>query len=307
MPIDELKTTGCRWIHINGVDEKAIEYLKNNYKFHTLDLEDVASEQQRPKVDIYKYYLFLICVFPYFDNEKMKMRGYEVNIFLNKDVLITVSKKNYPLLNNLHRRLSENAKLRKMWMSKGPSFLVYKILEKLYKDSHSAIEVVGERISDVEDNVYDNSLKNVAHDLALIRRSVLALRRMLDPQRFAMNTLVSLDRDFIPSDMSNYFDNVHDHIEKVWMEVENYRDTIDGLHWTSESLISQHTNRIITILTVLSASLMPLTLLAGFYGMNLIKLPYAEKPYIVFSLFGAVAVLTVFLVALIFRSKRSNF
>ncbi len=304
MSTEEIKGKKCRWIHLTGADEETAAYLKENYKFHALDIEDVMSEKQQPKIDVYKYYLFLIAVFPFFDKERFKIRAREVDIFLTKDTLITVSKNSYPFLNHIFKRLSGNAKLRSMWMTKGASYLMYKILERLFRDAHAAIDAVGRQVAEVEDDVYENELKSVARDLAFIRRSVLTLRRMLDPQRFTMNVLVNLNSDFIPADMTHYFDNVHDHIEKAWVEIENHRDTIDGLHWTNESMISQHTNRIITILTVISASLMPLTLLAGFYGMNLNRLPLASEPPLVFALFGAVTLLTIFLVALIFRKKR---
>ncbi len=301
----ELKGKKCHWIYFDGVDDKTLRYLSKNFKFHSLDIEDVASERQRPKVDIYKYYLFLIAVFPFFDKENFKVIGREVDVFITDKVLITIAKNHHPFLDHIFDRVKKSAKLKKMWLEKGPSFLLYKILEKLFRESHLAVDVVNGQINEVEEDVYEHELKSVARDLALIQRSVLTLRRILEPQRFTIDTLVNLKRDYGTEDMSIYFDNVHDFIEKTWVEVENQKYTIDGLHWTNESLISQHTNRIITILTVISASLMPLTLLSGFYGMNLKTLPWAHSPEMVYALFGGVAIFTVFLVALIFRFKKS--
>lgn len=304
MTIKEFKGKKCHWIYIDGVDESLPEYFKKNFKFHHLDIEDVISKRQRPKVDVYKYYLFMIFVFPYYDKERQKMRGREVDIFVNQDTLITISKKHHPFLQEIFEKISRSAKLRSLWADKGPSFLLYKILDRLFRQSQEPMDLVGHRIAKVEDDVYDNELKSVARDLALLRRSVLALRRMLDPQRLTVNTLVGLRCDFISEEMGHYFDDLHDYIEKIWAEAENYRETIDGLHWTNESLITQHTNHIITILTVLSASLMPLSLLAGFYGMNLSRLPLAHQPVLVYIIFATVAVLTVFLVTLITRSRK---
>lgn len=305
MAMQELKGKKCRWIYFNGVDDKVLRYLKKNFKFHSLDIEDVASERQRPKIDIYKYYLFFVAVFPFYDSANFKVKGREVDVFVNEKILITVAKNPHPFLDHIFNRVRKSAKLRKMWLEKGPSFLFYKILEKLFRESHLAVDVVNRQINEVEEDVYENELKNVAKDLALIQRSVLTLRRILEPQRFTVDTLVNMKRDYIPSDMGIYFDNVHDYIEKTWVEVENQKYTIDGLHWTNESMLSQRTNRIITILTVISASLMPMTLLAGFYGMNLNQLPLAHNPVYVFTLFGLVAVLTIGLVVLIFRARKN--
>ncbi|MFA5127980.1 MAG: magnesium transporter CorA family protein [Patescibacteria group bacterium] len=303
MDVKEIKGKKCRWIHLSDIDESTGTYLRDNFKFHALDIEDVMSDSQRPKIDIYKYYLFLIAVFPYYDKEKFKVRGREVDIFLNRDTLITVAKNPNPFLDHIFERVNVSRKLKKLWVEKGVSFLLYKILEKLFRESHQAFDIVGRQIAEVEDDVYDNELKSVARDLALIRRSTFTLRRLLDPQRFTINVLVNLDREFIPAEMANYFDNIHDYIEKTWVEVESHRDMVDGLHRTNESLISQHTNRVITTLTVISASLMPLTLLSGIYGMN-INVPFVDEPIKVFALFIGVALFTMLLVVMLIRSKK---
>lgn len=304
MAIKELTGKKCRWIHINTIDRDTEKYLRDNFKFHTLDIEDVMSEHQRPKIDIYKYYLFLIAIFPYYDKEKHKVYGWEVDIFMSEDTLVTVTRKPFPTLEIFFKKVLQSAKFKNLWLEKGPSFILYKLLEKLFRDSHTTIDLIGRQTSQVEDDVYENELKSVAHDLAFIRRSVLALRRTLDPQRFTLNTIADLNRDFVPQEMGDYFDNIHDYIEKMWVDVENFKDTIDGLHRTNESLISQHTNRVISILTFISVGLMPLTLLSGIYGMNLSELPLADRPAAVFGLFGLIALMTVFLVFLIARSRK---
>lgn len=304
MSTEELKGKKCRWINISGVDESTEAYLKENFQFHTLDIEDVMSDVERPKLDVYKYYLFFVAVFPYYDKTRLKIRAREVDVFLTKDTIITVAKNPHPHLEHIFKKVTSSAKLRKIWFARGPSFVFYKILEKLYRDSRHSVDNIADQINVVENDVYDNELKSVARDLALLRRSILALRRILDPQRASLGALVNLKRDFIPDEMNNYFDNVLDGVEKIWSEIEGCRDMVDGLHLTNESLISHHTSRVVTTLTIISASLMPLTLLSGIYGMNLSKLPLADQPIFVFALFGLVALLTVALVALIFRSKK---
>jgi len=304
MAIQELTGKKGRWIYIDSVNEETENYLKDNFKFHTLDIEDVMSEQQRPKLDVYKYYLFLIAIFPYYDQENRRTRGLEVDIFITGDTLITISQKPFPAFENFFNKIAQSAKFKKMWLDKSPSFILYKLMEKLFRESYAVIDLIDNQIGRVEDNVYENELKSVAHDLAYIRRSVLTLRRILDPQRFTLATMTNINRDFIPQEMGDYFDNIHDYIEKMWVEVENFKDMIDGLHWTNESLISQHTNRVISILTFISVGLMPLTLLAGIYGMNLSRLPLADKPTVVFGLFGLIALMTIFLVFVIVRNRK---
>ncbi|MFA5076482.1 MAG: magnesium transporter CorA family protein [Patescibacteria group bacterium] len=302
MAIKTAEYKEVKWIHIDGVDDEVVSFFKNNFKFHHLDIEDVASERQRPKIDIYKYYLFTIFVFPYYDQSKEKVRGREVDIFLNKDTLITVSKKQFPLLDKIFGRCLSEEKYKKAWLGKGPDFLFYRLLAVLFKDSARALDNLNHLISNIEDDVYEYETQDIFRDLAYLRRGVLALRRMIDPQRFTINTLVNIKRDFVSPDLSVYFDDVHDSVEKIWVSIENYKDTIDGLHLTNESLVSQHTNRVIQILTIFSATLLPLTLLSGIYGMN-VQLPFADRPYLVGVVFG-VFVLIIFTVLLILKKKR---
>ncbi|MFA6533828.1 MAG: magnesium transporter CorA family protein [Patescibacteria group bacterium] len=304
MAYQEIKGKKNSWIHFDRVDEAAGEYLRTSQKFHPLDIEDVTSDRQRSKIDTYKHYFFLIVVLPYYDEVEKKLRGREVDIFVTQNSLITIAKKPFPFLDEIFRKVERSNKLQKMWLDKGVTFLLYKILASLFRDSTKALDYIGREVSAVEDDVYDNELKSVAHDLAFIRRGVLAARRMLDPQRSTINVLVNLRREFIPEEMSIYFDDIHDHVEKMWVEVENYRETVDGLHLTNESLISQHTNRIIKILTVISVSLMPLTLLSGIYGMNLVRLPYADRPPVVWGMFISAALFISGAITLVYRKGK---
>ncbi len=304
MPIQEINVKN-KWVHIDAITEDVETFLRDKYKFHPLDIEDVFSDRQRPKIDTYRHYLFIVAVFPYFDqDEQQRIRGREVDVFIMKDTLITVAKKPFPCLTELFQKVNNSQKLQRIWLEKGPSFLLYKILETLFRDTGVAVDRIGQQIHDVEEDVYSNELKSVVRDLAGIRRSVLALRRMLDPQRFTINALVHLRLDYIPEEMSNYFDNIHDYIEKMWVEIENCKDSVDGLHLTNESLISQRTNQTIKILTAISVGLMPLTLLSGIYGMNLIYLPYADKPLVVFGFFVFVGLVVFGGVALFYRKGR---
>jgi magnesium transporter len=285
MPIQEINAKN-KWVHIDAITEDVEAYLRDKYKFHPLDIEDVFSDRQRPKIDIYRQYIFFVAVFPHFDNDdQCRVRGREVDVFITRDALITVAKKPFPALSDIFQKVNSSPKLQRIWLEKGPSFLLYKILETLFRETGVAVDRIGRQLHEVEEDVYGNELKSVVRDLAGIRRSVLALRRMLDPQRFTINSLVNMRLDFIPEDMSHYFDNIHDYIEKMWVEIENCKDAVDGLHLTNESLLSQRTNQTIKVLTAISVGLMPLTLLSGIYGMNLVRLPYANEPIVVFGLF----------------------
>lgn len=303
MSIEKIINKKFEWTHINSVDDSTADFLKKNYKFHALDIDDVMSDWQRPKVEVYKYYLFLITVLPYYDTERRKVRGREVDVFLTENELITVCKNPNPYLDQIFERLSQSVKLKKMWLNKGPSHLLYVILEKLFRESASCLQIISKQMAIAEDNVYENELRSVARELALTRRSVLTTRRILEPQRYTVNFLAQMDKNYLPKELNNYFDNVRDDIEKMLAEASGFRDVIDGLHRVNATLVSERTNKVITILTVISAFLLPMTLLSGIYGMNLVRLPYENQPQIVLGFFIGVAILTAGIIAFIFRKK----
>lgn len=292
MTIREIQGKKCRWIHIDEATAEVEKYLRENFKFHPLDIEDVTVERQRPKIDIYKYYLFLVCLFPRPINGTRRVHGCEVDVFLTADTLITISEEPFPTLDELFAKGINSQKLQRMWLDKGPAFLLYKILQTLYRSANSYIETLGKDLNDIEVELYDHEFHNVANQLAHVRRTVLGLRRLIDPQRMTIAALVNTKAMFVPMEASNYFDDIRDEVEKLWGATESYKDTIDGLHLTNESLISQHTNETIKILTIISVSFMPLTLLSGIYGMNVTNLPYAYDSRVVFGVF---AILTVFI------------
>lgn len=305
MSVTVITAKKYRWVHLDGDAADVGAYLREQFKFHPLDIEDVTTPHQRPKVDLYKYYLFLIAVFPYFDaDEKHKVRGHEVDIFLTADTLVTIAKKPFPALTALFERVAESGKLQHSWLERSPAFLLYKLLEIFFRDTNGVITLLTRRLAEVEHDIYENESRGVTRELAFVRRAVLALRRIIDPQRVTITALTDTKRSLIPAELIPYFDNIQDYLEKFWVEADSLRDVTDGLHLTNEALVSQHTNRIIKILTVFSVSLLPLTLLSGIYGMNLDHLPYAEEPIVVWGLFGGLAVIIIGIIVWLYRQER---
>ena len=153
------------------------------------------------------------------------------------------------------------------------------------------LDALAEDISDVEEQIFNALSPNAVRQLALLRRNILHIRRVVLPNKFVIDTLVKTKRIFLGKDSEVYFDDIDDHIERTWVLLENFRELIDGLHETNESLVSHRTNDIIRTLTIISVALLPLNLMASMYGMNIIGLPYADHPQIFWMIFGGMALL----------------
>lgn len=304
MSVKEIKQGKLTWINISKVNDESIAYLRDKYKFHHLDIEDIQSESQNPKLDVYKDYLFLVLHFPQWKSATKKIIPHEVDIFVGPDYVITVQHGKHKEIKNFFYRCMNNKKLKTEWMSKSSGFLLYKLLESLYGQSRPVLNNIGKQISGIENEIFAGEEDlHAIRQLAMHRRNVLNFRRILDPQRYLVSTLSHTRKPFLDESLSIYFDNVKDYLDKLWVIADTYKETIEGLHLTVESLINQRTNKVIGALTVMSAALLPLTLLSGIYGMNIIGLPYAQDPKFVWAMFGGLAIFILLLIALMKRKK----
>ncbi|OGH67961.1 MAG: hypothetical protein A3J66_03225 [Candidatus Magasanikbacteria bacterium RIFCSPHIGHO2_02_FULL_47_14] len=286
MSIKILKTETLTWVNIDQVDEQAVAYLKESYTFHPLDLEDVRGESHTPKIDTYKNYLFMILQFPQWRGETHSVVAHELDIFIGENYIITIQNTKSRDLKNFFYRCMKNRNIKRDWMSSTSGYLLYKLLEALFKSTQPILNSIGKELSQLEQNIFDGDEdeQNVK-ELALHRRNVLNFRRIIDPQRYLVASLSHIRKPFLSEETSLYFDDINDYLSKLWTIVDTYKDTINGLHVTTESLLSQKTNKVIRTLTVISVGLLPFTLLASVYGMNISNLPYAQHPLWVWGMF----------------------
>jgi len=280
MAIRIAKMLRFRWISICSITEEDIGYLEKHFRFHHLDYKDCYEGVQRPKLDVYKYYLFMIFHFPTFDERTRRVGIRSLNVFLGKNYIVTLSSQKDKYLQGYFLRARKQKRPNVPYHSliNLSGYKLYKILDIEYRKSLRVINEIGRRLSEVEEEVFSEKNKQVTKNLAIIRRNILNLRRILDPQIKMIDRLVNMKSKLVPEALSVYFDDVHDYLENMWSALDNYRDTIDGLYNTNESFINQKTNEVIKMLTVISVALLPVTLIASIYGMNVTGLPLANHP-----------------------------
>jgi len=300
---DIIKTKEYFWIHFEENDEQTIKYLEKEFKFHELDIEDISSGPQQPKVDFYKDYLFGIFHFPDFQSDKGRIHVIELDVFLSKDYLITITKGNNKRINDFFQNIKNNKEYKEEMMEQGSAFLMYEIIDKLTEGCWPVVRKISTQISEAEEEIYsEESSKGVVWQIAIIRRNLIRLKRIITPQIIVISELVKTDQPYLKKALNDYLDDIGDTLSRMQGIVGGYFDTMDTLHNINESLISQRTNQVIKFLAIISASLLPLTLLTGIYGMNIQGLPFANDPNMVWLVFGGLFVF-IFIV-LIFSRKR---
>jgi magnesium transporter len=302
MATGEITFGKLKWINIRHPTQASVKFLLDDYAFHPLDVDDVLSVAQSPKIDLYPNYIFFVMHFPTLHRAQQSVEIHRLNIFIGPNFVITSHHRPFEVLESIFSSCRDQSDIRRQFMGRSAGYLAYRILHILAKNTLAMLDELAKDISLVEEQIFDELSPSAVRQLAHLRRNILHIRRVVLPNKFVIDTLVRTKRVFLGKDSEVYFDDIDDHIERTWVLLENARELINGLHETNESLVSHRTNDIIRTLTVISVSLLPLNLMAGMYGMNIVGLPYADHPQIFWMLFGGMAL--IILTMLIFLKTR---
>jgi magnesium transporter len=290
------------WINIVDPSPEDIAHLRRYYPFHPLDLEDCLSSIERPKVDEYENYLFAVMHFPIYDPDARISRISELDVFVGSGYLITLHDGELKPLLRLFEECQKDERARSKHMSRGAGQLLYGILDRTVDYVMRILSQVGSRINQVEEKIFVEDMRHIVEEISVIRRDVIALRRIIKPQIGVVSNLERKDRPFIREGMDVYFGDIVDGFSRAWDELEDHREVIENLSSTSDSITSYRINETMRALTVISVLLLPLSLLASIYGMN-VSLPFDKNPYAFYGLIGFMVALIVGLVVL-FRSRK---
>ena len=290
--IESVSGEELTWINIESPGKEETDYLAENYNFHPLDLDDCLSRIQRPKIDKYDEYLFLVFHFPVFNPQARVTTPSQVSVFIGRDYLITLHKGDLKPLVKLFDQCQTDEEIKREHFSQGPGYLLYRIIDRLVDYCFPILNKIGGNIEAVEDAIFAVKARGTVRGISTLRRDVISFRRIIWPMRAVIGGLEPKIRRFAKMDMEVYFGDTVDHLDKIWDALDEYKEIIEGLNDTYDSLASNRTNEVMRMLTVIATILLPLTVIASIYGMN-VPLPFQESHYsflIVFSVWAAVVV-----------------
>ena len=267
------------WVDIVSPTERETEYLAENYGFHPLDLDDCLSRIQRPKIDEYPDYLFLVFHFPVFQKEARITNTSQLSVFIGKDYLITLHKGQLKPLVKLFRDCQIDKEARQEHFSQGSGYLLYRTIDRLVDSCLPILSKIAANIEKTEDDIFaSRGMPRAIEGISMLRRDVISFRRIIWPMRAVIGSLESRIRRFTPADLSVYFGDMVDHVDKIWDGLDECKEIIEGLNDTHDSLATNRTNEVIRMLTIVATILLPLTVVASVYGMN-IPLPFQNSGY----------------------------
>ncbi|WP_093117934.1 magnesium transporter CorA family protein [Thermoleophilum album] len=275
--IQQVSHGGLRWINIERPGPLERAWLQEHFSFHPLDYEDIASRNQRPKIDEYPDYLFIVLHFPVFDKTVGRLNAAELDIFVGPDYVITLPKQPIPPVSYLFERCSTNAEFRANLLSKGPGYLLYRIVDDAIDYCFPMLRKMGNKLERIEEDIFEGRSQEIVRDISNAKQEIINFRKIIRPQRAVLNDLERTKHRFLTGDLEIYFDDIVDASERIWDVLENYKEVIEALESTNESVISHRVNDILLVLTAISVIVLPLTLVASIFGMN-VGLPGGGDP-----------------------------
>ncbi|HOV12554.1 MAG TPA: magnesium transporter CorA family protein [Bacteroidales bacterium] len=275
--IETIKFSTFNWIHILNPSEENFDYLIENYNFHPLDIEDCRSKVQRPKIDIYDDYYFLILHFPSFDKANRFLDTKEVKIFWGKDFIITIGNSHW-IVKKFFNTVKENLEAFKQELSAETSdALLYEIMERLMKDTLSLVGRIGSEVDQINYGLFNDKSQKIIEKISVTRKNVILLDTSFRPQVRVFHKFESGEIKGFAEEMEEYWGNILDYYQKLWDMIEDYKELIEGLSKTYDSLQTNKINEIIKMLTLISTVMLPMTFIASVYGMN-VGLPFQNQP-----------------------------
>ncbi len=262
------------WINIDGIHEiETLEKLGDCFGLHPLTLEDILNTDQRPKIEDYGEYIFIVLKMLYPDDETGEILAEQVSLVLGKNFVISFQEREGDIFNSVRERIrSGKGRIRKM----GADYLVYSLLDSIVDNYFIILEKLGERIELLEEKLIINPVPETINLIHKLKREMIFLRRSVWPLREVIGSIERGESSLIKGSTNIYLRDVYDHTIQVIDTIETFRDILSGMLDIYLSSVSNRLNAVMKVLTIIATIFMPLTFIAGIYGMNFKYMPELE-------------------------------
>ena len=289
------------WLNISGVhDEKIIHEVGEVFNIHPLVMEDIANTTHRPKIEEHDNYLFVIIKMAYLKENNGELQLEQVSLLVGKDYVISLQEKEGDILEGLRERIRSNkGKIRKL----GSDYLMYGILDTVVDHYFSVLEHIGEQIEETEEQLLQSPSQETLNKIYHHKQELMFLRKSIWPMREVVSSLQRSDFELISKDTFLYLRDVYDHTVQVAETLEIFREMSSGMLDLYLSTVSNKMNEVMKVLTIFAAIFIPLTFIAGVYGMNFRFMPELEWRY-GYPLWWALIIMLTIVMFFFFKKKK---
>lgn len=273
--INTIHTKNLRWIDLIDPGPKEIKWLRSNFNFHELHFEAVAEHQQRPRLDQGEGYDFLVLLFPVYLRQSREIVPGEVDFFIGANFLLTAHYGEIYTLRTLFDQAKTSGAFRNLLMQKGPGYLLYKILENLFRRSYPILDHMSEDVTRIEGEIFHRLDNDMLYNIALMRRNIIEFRKMMKTHGYVLEKLPKLKSPYLVFPQSKvYYRDLLEYSQNIWDILEALKETTDTFQDTNQALATQRLNEISKIISIFSAIVIPATLIAFLFGVGVENIPF---------------------------------
>ena len=266
--LETVEAAGIRWEALASVGETDVKWIRDAHSFHLLAMEDLVSRNQRPKVDDYGSELFVVLYFPRLDPATGRLEAVEMNLFVGRDFIVSVPRAGIPGVGELFGRYRADPAVRAEDFARGTGFVLYRIIDAAIDSGFPILRRIGDDLESIEADLMTRR-PGIVQAIATAKMNIIDYRRVVRPQRATYRQLKRATRARDGSgDLAPYFDDLVDASERTWDVLEADRELVQGLETTDESIRAKRVNDAVRVLTAWSVVILPLTLVASLFGMN---------------------------------------
>ena len=297
---EDLSSPDITWVNVYGLKVSDIIEICNSMNFHPLIQEDIVNTQQRPKLEEYEDHIFIVLKMINYNKQKDDINIDQVSFILGERYLVSFQERPGDCFKIIRQRIREDKGIiRKM----GADYLAYSLLDVIVDGYFTALERIGDRIEDIEDKLVLDPEIDTLHDIYEMKRVMIAIRKSVWPLREVINHLDRVSNKYFKEGTSLYIRDVYDHTIQVIDAVETYRDLLSGMLDIYLSSISNKMNQIMKVLTIIGTIFIPLTFIAGVYGMNFHYMPELEWRFAYPTLWVVMIIITGIMLLFFKKSK----
>ncbi|HNT30408.1 MAG TPA: magnesium/cobalt transporter CorA [bacterium] len=273
------------WIDVEAPTHQELAAIGERFGFHELTINDCISYNQRPKLDEYPDHVFVILHFPEYCEDTQRIYTRQISLFLSKRFLVSIHTESNASLEQLigECHLREN---RSKLLDAGAVHLFYLIIDRCMDAAFPVLDAVSASLEKLEEEVFSKPSEQTVQEIPVLRRNIINFRKIIGPERDLIASFEHSSYGIFPEDLDIFFDDILDHIEKIWLTLQHQLETVEGLSTTNDSLLTHRTNETIKFLTIFSALMLPLSVITGLWGMNMVWLPLAGNPFGFWGMLG---------------------
>ncbi|MFW9828148.1 MAG: magnesium/cobalt transporter CorA [Candidatus Thorarchaeota archaeon] len=299
--LSKVEKSFIKWIDIYGLaQEKVVEEVGHQFSLHPLVLEDILSPNQRPKLEDYSNYIFVVLKKLGWNHELEEFEYEQISLILGESYVLSFQERDTNLFNPIYERIQvPKGRVRLM----GADYLFYVLIDIIIDNYFVILEKVGEDIENLEDLLIKSPEPSTLQLIYRLKRSSIELRKSIWPIREVISKLQREQSKLIKDDLQIYLRDVYDHIFRITDLLENYRDIIFGMLDMYLSSVSNRMNDIMKVLTIISTIFIPLSFLAGFYGMNFLYMPELSSPFAYPILISSMCIIALVMI-FFFKKKK---